>query len=988
MCALPRTRVAAACSRWHPASLARVRNPSDQPARGASPRRRRFSDRGRIILIAIAVIVVGVLLFSRFFAGIYTEYLWFDSVGRAGVWSTVLRSKLLMFFLFGGTFVALAVLNLVIADRLAPSAFSANTHPVVERFHEFFGHRLRLLRIAVATIAGLLFAAPAVGHWQDWLMFRNSQRFNISDGQFHHDVGFYLFRLPFIAFVIDWLFVALVFITLLVVATHVLSGGIIIQPPRPKVRRATKAHVAVLLAALAVVKAGDYWLTRYELTTDSRGFVRGLLYSAAHAQLPAVVLLSLVALLVAGLFLSTLRTNSWRIPIVASALWAVVALVGGIIYPAAVQALVVNPNQRDKEAPYISRNIDATRHALGIDNIATKQVSFTDITEKALTADITPLTNVRMLRPEAMIGRFRTDQSQKAGLTINDVDPDRYELDGRVQQVAIAARELDLSAIANKSWQGKHLINTHGCGLVEAPSGSIRDRRPDYKEVQLDRPEMYYSDDIAGFAVVDTGVSEEACPGYPEPGAYSGTGGIKLDSVLKRTAFALSYLDYNMIGSSAIDDNSRLVSVRRVEDRAKKLAPFLSYDNDPYPVAFNGRVLWIIDAYTTSDRYPYGESGDRTQLNPGSGLDHPFNYVRNSIKVVVDSYNGTVDFYIIDPNDPVARVWQSAFPGMFKSRDQVPAGLDQHFRYPEELFRVQTSAYSKYRLSPEAFFGRTGAWSVAQAPIARPRAASAIVTTNSVETESRGQQDDLATESGTERFIPYYSMLRSPGETAASFKLLRPFVPFSTDDSKRNLQAFMTASSDPQDYGTLVAYEVTSQEDGPFTVSNTMNTESSVSQQLSLLNIEGTDVVFGDLQMVPVAGGLLWVRPVYVQPSVPDPRNSQPTIELVLVSQNDHAAFGSSLTTALAKLFVGFDAEIGDVVDGAPPADNSNGGDTGTVTPPPSTDQTPAQLLDQAETLFAQADQALDDHDLATYQANVEQARALVQQAVDLLKQG
>ena len=233
---------------------------------------------------------------------------------------------------------------------------------------------------------------------------------------------------------------------------------------------------------------------------------------------------------------------------------------------------------------------------------------------------------------------------------------------------------------------------------------------------------MYFSDKISGYAIVDTGVAEETCPGYPDPGPYSGTGGIKLNSVFKRMAFALSYLDYNLIGSRAIDDDSRLLSIRRVEDRAKKLAPFLSFDNDPYPVALNGRVLWVIDAYTTSDRYPYGQSGDRTQLNAGSGLDHPFNYVRNSIKVVVDAYDGTVDFYIIDDEDPIAKVWQSAFPGLFKTATRCRQGLDAHLRYPEELFRVQTAAYSKYRLSPEAFFGRTGAWSVAQAPIGRPKA--------------------------------------------------------------------------------------------------------------------------------------------------------------------------------------------------------------------------------------------------------------------------
>ncbi|MDP9465477.1 MAG: UPF0182 family protein, partial [Actinomycetota bacterium] len=664
-----------------------------------------------------------------------------------------------------------------------------------------------------------------------------------------------------------------------------------------------------------------------------------------------------------------------------SALWAVIALIGGIIYPAAIQALVVNPNQRDKEAPYIVRNIDATRHALGIDNIEVKQVAFSDITTRALTDDITPLQNVRLLKPEAMVGRFRTDQSQKAGLTINDLDPDRYELDGRVQQVSMAARELDLSAIANKSWQGQHLINTHGCGLVSAPAGQIRDRRPVYREVPLDRPELYFSDQVSGYAIVDTGVSEEACPGYPDPGRYSGTGGIELDSVFKRMAFALSYLDYNMIGSGAIDNDSRLMSIRQVEDRARKLAPFLSFDRDPYPVALDGQVLWVVDAYTTSDRYPYGESGDRQQLSAGSGLDHPFNYVRNSVKAVVDAYDGTVEFYIIDETDPIAKVWQSAFPGLFKSRDQMPAGLDAHLRYPEELFRVQTAAYSKYRLSPEAFFGRTGAWSVAQAPIGRPRAGASAATDNSVADDgATAAQADLATESGTERFVPYYSMLRSPDETQASFKLLRPFVPFSTDDSKRNLQAFMTASSDPQDYGSLVAYEVTSADDGPFTVSNTMNTEASVSQQISLLNIEGTDVVFGDLQMVPLASGLLWVRPVYVQPSVLSTRESQPTIELVLVSQNNRASYGSSLGAALAKLFPGFQPDIGDVVGNTPVDDDT--------TPPPTSDRTPADLLDEAETLFAAADTALESHDLAGYQARVDEARALVQQALDALAQG
>lgn len=941
-----------------------------------------MSDRGRIGMIAVAVVVVGALLFGRFFAGFYTDYLWYDSVGRAGVFSTILRAKLLMFVLFGGTFVGLAVLNLVIADRLAPSAFSANTHPIVERFHEFFGHRLRSFRIGVAVVAGLLFASPAVGHWGDWLMFRNDQRFGIPDAQFGHDVGFYLFRLPFIAFVLDWLFAAVVFITLLVVATHVLSGGILLQPPRPKVRRATKAHIAVLLAVLAVLKAGDYWLTRYELTTDSRGFVRGLLYSAAKAQLPAVMLLALIALLVAGLFLSTLRTNSWRVPVVASALWAVVALVAGVIYPAAIQALVVNANQRGKEAPYLVRNITATRHALGIDSVEKKAVSFGDVTSRTLSADVAPLTNVRLLNPTAMVGRFATDVVKQSGQTVRDLDIDRYPVDGRVQQLVVAARELDLNTVSNKSWQGKHLINTHGCGLVSALASRVVDNVPDYKEVSLARPELYFSDSIDGYAVVATSEQEQPCLNQADAGRYEGKGGILLDSTFKRMAFALSYLDYNMIGSGAIGDSSRLLNIRRVQDRVGKLAPFLSFDGDPYPVALNGRVLWVVDGYTTSDRYPYGEQGDRAQLGPGSGLDHPFNYVRNSVKATVDAYDGTVTLYdVAGDKDPVLAVWRSAFPGLFTPSSQMPQGLAEHLRYPEELFRIQTAAYSKYHQTDQEFFSGTTRWSVAQGPISRPTDTATVGgTTNTVVADNNRS---LATESGSARFVPYYSMFRAPDAppgTPPSFELLRPFVPFSTNDDKRQLNAFMTVSSDPATYGTMTAYTVTPTTDGPFTVANTMNSDETVSGKITLLNREGTVVVYGDLQMVPAAGGLLWVRPVYVQASVAAGEAPQPKVELMLVSFNKRTAVGTTLQDAVVKLFPDFKGDLGGGAVVPPPVAAGND--------PTQPAATPAELLLRAETLFAEGDAALKSGDLGLYAIKVKEARGLVQQALDALAKG
>ena len=330
-----------------------------------------------------------------------------------------------------------------------------------------------------------------------------------------------------------------------------------------------------------------------------------------NAHLPAIVLLGLIALLTAGLFLATLKTKSWRLPLIASALWAVMALVGGIIYPAVVQALVVNPNQRDREAPYIERNVLATRHALGIDNVEPVDIQIKDVSAADLEASTSSLQNVRLLKADPdMVTRFRSDQGLRAGLTINDIDIDRYQVDGRETQAVVAARELDLNTVANKTWQGKHLISTHGCGLVVAPAGQADSTgRPVYSDATLARPELYFSDHITGYGIVDTTVAEETCPGQTDPGPYAGTGGVKLDSAFKRLAFALDYLDYNLIGSSAVDDNSRLINNRRVQDRVHALAPFLDFDGDPYPVAVNDRVR--VGARRLHDIRPVSVRGER-----------------------------------------------------------------------------------------------------------------------------------------------------------------------------------------------------------------------------------------------------------------------------------------------------------------------------------------------------------------------------------------
>ena len=922
------------------------------------------------------MLLVGLLLSARFLADFYVDFLWHKSVGRTDVFWGVFGAKLTMFAMFAGTFIAIAVINLIIADRLAPSTFAANTHPLVERFHEFFGHRLRTLRFGFAVIVGLLFAAPAIGRWQDWLMFRNSKSFGINDPHFGNDVGFYLFKLPFITFVLDWLFIAVAFITLLIVATHVLSGGIVVQPPRPKVRRATKAHIAVLLAVLAVLKAGDYWVTRYELTTANRGAVRGVTYAVDNAQLPAVLLLALISLLTAALFLSTLKTDKWRPAVVASGLWAIVALVGGVIYPATIQSLVVNPNQREKEAQYIAYNIEATRAALGIADVTVAPVEFGTLTRNEVSANLAAISDVRKIKPDQkMVTRFRTDKGQP-GQTINDLDPDRYMVDGVLRQVIVGASELDLGQVGNKSWQGTHLINTHGCGLVMSSASQVEaDGNPAYRDdiVELERPELYFSPGLGGYSIVNTSVVETPCQGADDA-AYEGDDGVPLSSTLRRFAFALTELDYNLIGSSAITDDSQLLMLRSPRARVQELAPFLSFDGDPYPVAIDGRVLWVIDGYTTSSRYPYGQNADLSQLDSGAGLGHSLNYVRNSVKAVVDAYDGSVTMYVNDESDPVLQVWRSVFPDLFTPQSEMPDELVQHLRYPEELFRLQTAAYAKYRLDAAAFFDRDGAWSVAlAAPDQPPQGSSGSSTTDTTVASETAVEDagtdNFATETTADRFVPYYAMFHAEGTDESSFRIFRPYQPFSVKNERKELVSYMTATAD----GQLIAYEVSGAlPEGPFVVGANISTDRDFAPKVTELGLAGSRVVYGDLQMIPIADGLLWARPVYVESE----SAGQPQVRLVVAYYNGEVGFGESLGEALAQLFAGLNVDLGDVV-----------GTEATPTDPnePPDDATAADLLAEADDLFGEAEQALKDGDLGKYQEKVEAARELVQRALDLL---
>jgi uncharacterized protein len=514
---------------------------------------------------------------------------------------------------------------------------------------------------------------------------------------------------------------------------------------------------------------------------------------------------------------------------------------------------------------------------------------------------------------------------------------------------------------------------------VQAPVNRVKDNgRPDYQTIELDRPELYFSEGLVGYSIVGTTVSQEACPGQDGASSYEGEGGIVLDSVFKRMAFALDFLDYNLLGSSAITDDSRIFWIRNVRERVEKVAPFVSFDADPYPVALDGGVVWVVDGYTTTARYPYAQNANTDQLTAGSGLNFEFNYVRNSVKAVVNAYDGSMQFYISDADDPIVKAWASAFPDLFAPLASMPAGLQDHLRYPEDLFRIQTEAYSKYRLDADRFFDRKDAWSVAQGPSQLPR-------TNSVPDASTADAAaapaDFAAESGSARFVPYYSMFRAPDQAEATFQMLRPFVLFSTDDTRKELSAFMVASSEPETYGQLTAYVVSPTDtDGPATVQAAIDSDPVISAQITLLDTTGSSVVFGDMQMVPIGDGLLYLRPLYVKSDA----TQQAAFQYILAVYEGNAVYGTSLQDALSKLFPAFRTDVGDIVGGDDPVDPG----TEPTTP---TDETVDQLLTRAQDLFEQADKALTDSttpDFARYDELNRQARALVAQALQLAEAG
>jgi uncharacterized membrane protein (UPF0182 family) len=972
-----------------------VRNSSDLPPNGpGGPGLRipKFNkpSRGRILVSVVVGAVLLVLFFARGLSTFYVNVLWFDALDRGDVYWGILRSKVELVVIFSLGCTLFLWVNLLIADKIAPLTLpNTPEDQTVMRIREATANSRGKLRIALAVLIGLMLGLPAASQWQDWLMFRHREAFSVGEPLFKANVGFYVFRLPFAQFVVSWAFGALVLVTIIATAFHFINGSI---RPQDRVQRVTpqaKVHLSVLLAGGTLLRAADYWLSKYELTSSTRGVVRGALYTDVNAQLPALNLMILVSLAVTALLMWNIRQRGWRLPVLGMGLWVVVALVAGTVYPAVVQRFVVQPNVSTREIPFIQRNIEATKAAMGIDKVERVSTTFEQVTAQDINADNAPLRDVRQLDPVQMRERFALDEGRSSFYRVTDLDVDRYSIDGRMQQVLVAARELNTDGIPNRTWVSRHLIYTHGCGVIAAPASVVTDDgRPSYIDLQVTRPEIYFGDGLSGYAVVNTSQNEQACPGVASS-TYGANGGIQVDGFMRRVALAINFGEFNLFGSNLITSESEIMLVRDVRDRVKKIAPFLHFDADPYPVVVNGEVKWIIDAFTTSNRYPYAETANVSQINSESGLNHSFNYVRNSVKAVVDAYTGEATFYLVDPKDPIAQMWKSAFPKLFTDKSEVPAELAAHFRYPEDLFRVQTNLFGRYQFDDATlFFNRDAAWTVSQAPIEEPEGATPIAE-NPGATQAPTAVDSIdSNESIIRRFSPYYTIFHTPGQVSGvgQFSMLRPFAPFSADDSRKELRSIMVVSSDPENYGKMTVYEVQSPlPPGPATVAAEFESDAVIAQIITPLDLRGSRVKYGDLQVVPIGRGLMYIRPLFVLPDSAD--SKQIFVRKILASYDGRSVIGDSITDVVTQLFPGFNVNLGDRVGGnkTPGATTTTiPGSPATTVPAGGSTLTPAQLLQQAERLFIEADAALakTPPDFATYQTKLAQARALVQQAL------
>lgn len=983
------------------------------------PQMPKLSRRQIIFMAVVALIVVVVMLF-RGAATLYTDYLWFRSVGLSSVWTNLLTTKILLVLLAVAVMSALAWLNLWLLERLAPRVVSTGPRlageDLLTQFREL-PKRIRFwVRTALAVAVGGFTGLGFYLHWSEWLLFLNGGSVGTKDPLYGMDIGFFMFKLPFLTTAVNWFFGMFIMVIFLTIVGHVLTGALGIRANRFYLTTGARVHIAILAGIFALIRAAQYWLERLALNFSTRSDQVGMgaNYTDAKFVMPALLMLVFISIIAAIAFFASARLKSLALPATTVVVWGLVSLVIGTVLPAGVQRLVVKPAEATKEITYLQRNIDATRAAMGIDKVTVHDYDYQPRLEAAdITENTQTIRNLRLWETEVAKPSYQRLQESRSFFNFNDIDVDRYIINGRPTQVMLSVRELNSSQLPadRRSWVNERLQYTHGYGAVVSPANAVTpDGKPDFtlKDVppvgspEITRPQVYFGEKATpgSYVIARSGQPEidyVSSSGRDETSIYEGKGGVPLDNLFKRAAFAARVGEIEPLISSSVGKDSRAMYITNISARVKEAAPFLSFDADPYPVIHGGRILWVQDAYTTSSWYPYGTNADTSNVDGASGLKgQRFNYVRNSVKVVTDAYDGDMTFYVVDQTDPVIKAWQKAFPKLFTDGAEMSPELRAHMRYPEDLFRVQTQMYGQYHMTDaKTFYTKSDRWNIAQEP---PRSPQAPTPGTSV-------VDGQMVSTGENRIQPYYLMMKAPNDTTENFMLFQPFVPYSTNDQRKELSGFMTAKGDPDGYGQLDVFAMPrdQQIDGPSLVDARINSEPTLARQIALLNQQGSRVIYGDLLIVPINSSLVYVRPLYVEAQ----NTKIPELKSVIVVHGDKIAMESTLSRALGDVFgtapetlektaIDENFSTGGAVsspntgsggdtsatNGGTAGSTSDGATPATPTAPSGpADGTTKEFLDRAKSEFDAADQALRNGDLAVYQRHVRAGAALVEQA-------
>jgi uncharacterized protein len=953
--------------------------------------------RRRNAVLPFLIIVAALIVVLAIYTNIWTDRLWFTSLGFSSVYTHLLFVRIGLFISFGLIMAAVVAANVAIAHRVRPRTRAGGAaSPMLERYRMMLESRFTIVMVVLAVIAGLFAGGISTGQAQTYLAWVNRTPFGVTDPKFGIDISFFVFAYPWWRYILSFLFTTLILSAIAAAIVHYVMGAIRLNAPRRGGTSAAQAHLSILVGLAVLLRGIQYWFDRYGLEiNDGRRFT-GLRYTTDHATVNAQTILAVIAVICAVLFFANGVLRRWVVPTIGLVLMILSAIILGMVYPAIVQGITAGPNEPDKERPYIQRNINATRAAYDVGDVkVTNYNARTTANAGQLKQDASVVPSIRLMDPAKIGQAFEQLQQVKGYYQFpNELDVDRYQLPGQKTNTdtVVAARELNMSGIQNPNWNLLHTVYTHGYGLVAAYGSKAGDQgEPDWIEADLPpsgqlgehQSRIYFGElqstySIVGAKPAGNSLELDTPTGGPNNGpkysTYDGKGGVKLTG-WRRMLYALKYFDANILLSARAHGNDvKILYDRDPKERVQAVAPWLTVDRDAYPAVVNGRVVWIVDGYTTSNSYPNSQrvslqdatSDTRSRIGTiGTQPDTMINYIRNSVKAVVDAYDGTVKLYAWDENDPVLKTWEKAFPGTVLPKSDISADLMKHLRYPQDLYKVQRQILTTYHVTNASdWFSGNDQWAIPDDP-----------------TVDTG--DDM-------KEPPYYLTVRMPGQNSGIFSLTSVFVP----NGRQNIAAYAAVNSDPTspNYGQMEILRVPAQSqiDGPGQASNAMRTNEAVATLLRSFTQASIRVTYGNLLTLPLGGGLMYVQPIYTQQQGSG-GGQYPILRAVVVKFGQEVGIDSTLQGALDQVFKG---NAGATTDENSPDGSSgsggqpSGGSTGGNTSGSAAEQTARAELQTATQAYQAAQEALKGGNLAEYQAQNQKAQDAVEAALKALGGG